>query len=364
VGKSITIFGDGPGSSANDSGTLLIAAAGGNTDAITFTDAVYSMVTIRDLKIDGNAFGAAPATKTSVGIYADVSANRPGPFYFHNLVIRNCGRDGFWLRGVNWPYISQCNVIDNAERGIHLSAGTGGGAGGCILSKIVQCHVAGNNYQGIFIEPSGLNIIAGCGLEGNCGSAADTTYNGQIEIKTSHDTTVMNCDFETWNQTTVKRALVVYDSKNINIFGNSFSLTTSGGSPTYRASTTSISVYGNDESGCYIGPNTHEYVETAVDIDNATGGRTNYGLILLEQGYRNYAATPPTHATLMKYPTGANADNLRQVIWFNGLRLPQWTAAAKPAAAAGNAGMLIYVRDGGAGAVLQFSDGSSWINVA
>jgi len=52
------------------------------------------------------------------------------------------------------------------------------------------------------------------------------------------------------------------------------------------------------------------------------------------------------------------------VIWFNGLRLPQWTAAAKPAAAAGNAGMLIYVRDGGAGAVLQFSDGTSWINVA
>ena len=45
------------------------------------------------------------------------------------------------------------------------------------------------------------------------------------------------------------------------------------------------------------------------------------------------------------------------------LGLETYTVATLPAAAAGNAGHIAFVSDGGAGAVFQGSNGTAWVNL-
>lgn len=363
ISKPINLYGDNAGddveNSDYDSGTILYSSDG-DVNVIRIADKNITNVTIRDLKIDGGAYAADPGEKDSYGIICEASAtsalNRPALCVFENLHIRNCGKDGMHLRAMNWPIILNCNIIDNAECGIQLNIGTYSGAGGCIHANIQSCHIAGNLYQGVYAETSGATRIYSCGIESNCGAAAQTTYNGQVELKTSDNSSVLNCGFEFWWQydrrtgnrdKLIQRALVIYDSHNPWVEGNFFAETTSGGSPTYRASSTSISLYASSHMGGHIGTNFHEFVETAIECDNSSAGDNLYGLVIQEQCGRNYAATPPTHATWMKIPVGAAMDGMRQVVHFGGLKVPVYDVTGSFPSNSGGLfeGCLVYCRN-------------------
>jgi len=71
----------------------------------------------------------------------------------------------------------------------------------------------------------------------------------------------------------------------------------------------------------------------------------------------------------MNLPRATSPENVVQAIAsaFNMLEhnfsFPNYTTATKPAATAVAPGTVIYVSDGGAGAVFQGSTGAAWVNL-
>lgn len=339
IRKPLTLRGAGTASGADSQGTLLVARDR-DTDVIRI-EAVAGMneLVLRDLKIDGGAFGHG-APGGGRGIYCKAAAPgergagdpgdpRPGPLYLYNVVVRNCAGSGIHLENVNWPLVFGGGVIDNGGRGVHLK--------GCILSNLFQTHIAGNALEGVWADGSPMTYLYGCGIEGNCRAAEDPTYGAQVRFGSSDASACLLCDFELWETERVKTAVVAYDSHGLNFLGNSFTLGDAGAPPRIRAGTTSIRVMG-PASGVFVGANLHRLVDAPLAVEGA-GDRAVRGLTVLAQGCRG-ACGP------LRHPTGAAADGLEQTILDEGLTLPQYADdAARPANADGaHQGKLIYVR--------------------
>ena len=337
--KPLTLRGAGGASGATGDGTLLLARDR-DTDVLRIEAAPgMNELILRDLKIDGDDFGHR-APGTGRGIYCkayapgergsgDPGDPRPGPFYFYNVLVRNCAGAGIHLENVNWPLLFGGGVIENGGRGVHLR--------GCMLANLFQAHIAGNGLEGVWADGSAMTFLYGCGLEDNCRTAEDAVRGAQVRFGSSDASACLQCDFESWEQERVKTAVVAYDSHGLNFVGNSFTLADAGAPPRYRAGTTSIRVLG-PASGVFVGANLHRFVATPVAVESAAG-RAVRGLTVLAQGCRD-ACGP------LRYPTGADADGLEQTVLDGGMTLPQYAddAARPPNAGGAHRGKLIYVR--------------------
>jgi hypothetical protein len=107
----------------------------------------------------------------------------------------------------------------------------------------------------------------------------------------------------------------------------------------------------------------HNISVRGMNIQPYAGDRVPVNTIKIETGAYNVRLED-----IVTNPNGGGdiLDNGTGTVWrnVNGItRAPSYTTATKPAAAAANAGMVIYVSDGGAGNVIQASNGGAWVSL-
>lgn len=133
-----------------------------------------------------------------------------------------------------------------------------------------------------------------------------------------------------------------------------------------------LNVAGSSNFGIHITGNQFANIPTAIDL-----GTGQSRCVVLGNDYQTVtnriAAGDNPPQSIFEYPVGSSSTDLTLsggMVQTTGrfrvgtaLVLPTYTVATRPAAGSEFAGTVIYVSDGGAGAIIQASNGAAWVNL-